>query len=438
MKTNIFIIVLTQLLVFSCRETTTPTINTTIDTTTQRSAHKAAGAFSYAPLDVTPTQFTLDNSRDTFLVGKTGLIIYVPARAFLGRGSNTIVDLYLKEYKHPHQSMCQRISTCSRNHQLLAANTIVHLEAKQGMSTMALAPQKELLIHFKRLPKANKTRLWQGKPQAWEAMDTDRPKLFHHLLKIGAYNKHLFQDGNSIDAWEKQHLVISDQEQEDLWNEGLTYLHLLFTIDKTGKLKNIRFEEPIQHNFQRKILKVMQKYPLCKPHLVGGKAQEIDCKYAFHIHEAEPKYKENLYYLQLLESSHSPLKAQGINHIDQLELNYHVFNIKKMGWLAAAQTINVPKTVDLVVELKSAFLAEVKIFLKDSKAVVMGKVQGTSILFKDLPQDTPLSVFAFTEQSGQPLLATTEANSSDGVIENLKFSAASYEDIRQALQTVGK
>jgi hypothetical protein len=432
MKTNILFIVLIQLLVFSCRETTTPTM----DITTKRSA--GTGAFSYAPLDVTPTQFTLDNSRDTFLVGKTGLIIYVPARAFLGRGSNTIVDLYLKEYKQPHQSMCQRISTYSRNHQLLSANTIVHLEAKQGMSTMALAPNKELLIHFKRLPKANQIRLWQGAPQAWEAMDIDRPKLFNHMLKIGAYNERLFQNGNSIDAWEKQHLAISNQEQEDLWKQDLAYLHLLFTIDKTGKLKNIRFEEPIQHDFQRKILKAMQNYPLCKPHIVDGKAQEVTRKYAFHVHEAEPKYKENLHYLQLLESSHSPLQAQGINHIDQLELKYHVFNIKKMGWLAAAQAVNVPKTVDLVVELEPAFLAEVKIFLKDSKAVLMGKVQGNSILFEDLPQDAPLSIWAFTQQGGQPLLATAEANSSDGVIANLEFSATSYEDIRQALQAVDK
>lgn len=430
MKTNIFIIVWLQLLVFSCRETTIPTI----DTTTQRSA----STFSYAPLDVTPKQFTLDNSRDTFLVGKTGLIIYVPARSFLGRGSNTMVDLYLKEYKQPHQSMCQRISTCSRNHQLLAANTIVHLEAKQGMSTMALAPHKELLVHFKRLPKAGEIRLWQGEPQAWEAMDVDRPKLFNHLLKIGSYKERQFKNGNSIEAWEKQNLAISDQEQEDLWKRDLAYLHLLFTIDKTGKLKNIRFKEPIQHDFQRKILQAMQNYPLCKPHIVDGKVQEVACKYAFHVHEAEPKYKENLHYLQLLESSHSPLQAHGINHIDHLELNYHVFNIKQMGWLAAAQAVNVPKTVDLIIELEPAFLAEVKIFLKDSKAVLMGKVQGSTILFEDLPQDAALSILAFTQQGGQPLLATAEANSSDGIIENLEFSAASYEDIRQALKTVGK
>lgn len=428
MKTNIFIIVLLQLLVFSCRETTTPTI----DTITQRSA----SAFSYAPLDVQPIKFTLDNSRDTFLFGKTGLLIYVPARAFIGRGSNTMVDLYLKEYQKPQESLAQRISNSSSNQELLTASTIIHLEAKQGMSNMYLAPQKELLLHFERVPKAPQVKLWRGTPQAWQAADFDRPTLFNHMLKIGAYQERQFKNGQSIEAWEKQHLAISEAEQNDLWEKDLAFLHLNYTIDKKGHLKEVAFKEPVTHDFQRKILKAMKQYPLCKPHVVEGKAQEVTCEYAFHVHQAEPKYKENLAYLQLLQDQYPPLKAKGIEHIDHLELQYHIFNVDKMGWLAAAQAVEIPKAVDLIVELEPAYMAEVKVFLKESKAVLMGRRDGNSVLFEDLPAGEPLSIVAFTLRGEQPLLATAEANASDGVVENLKFSKASYEEIRQAFKEV--
>ncbi len=430
MKTNIFIIVCLQLLVFSCRETTTPTI----DTSTQRSA----SAFSYAPLDVQPIKFTLDNSRDTFLFGKTGLLLYVPARAFLGRGSNTTIELYLKEYQQPHESLAQRISTSSGNHQLLTASTIIHLEARQGMTQMHLAAQKELRLHFERSAKAPEMKLWRGSPQAWQATDFDRPKLFNHMLKIGPYKERQFADGQGIEQWEKQYLAISDQDQDDLWENDHAYLHLNYTIGKDGRIKDITFKEPVSDEFQRRILKTMQSYPLCKPHLVEGKPQEVTCEYAFHVHQAEPKYKEDLDYLQLLQNGYPPLEAQGIRHIDHLELKYHIFNVDKLGWLAAAQAMSIPKPVDLVVELEPAYMAEVKIFLKNSRAVLMGSRQGNSVVFEGLPEDEPLRILAFSQRGEQPLLATAEANSSDGIVENLKFSKASYAEIRETLRTVGR
>lgn len=428
MKTTIFLIVLVQLLVFSCRETTPRTINTITE--------RSASAFSYDPLDVQPIKFTLDNSRDTFLFGKTGLLLYVPARAFLGRGSNTTIDLYLKEYKKPHESLGQRISTSSDNHELLTASTIIHLEAKQDMSTMFLAPDKELLLHFERLPKTPKIKLWHGAPQAWEAANFDRPTLFNHLLKIGAYKEREFANGTSIEAWEKKYLAISDEDQEDLWKNDHAYLHLSYTIDKKGHLKEVAFKEPVDHYFQRRILEVMQQYPLCIPPLVKGQPQEVTCEYAFHVHQAEPKYKENLNYLQLLRDQYPPLKAKGIEHIDHAEAQYHIFNIDKMGWLAAAQAVHVPKTVDLVIQLEPAIMAEVKIFLKESKAVLMGKRDGNRIVFEDLPENAPLSILAFTQQGQQPLLATSEANSSDGIVEDLTFANASYADIRNAFKKI--
>ncbi len=414
---------------FSCRETTPPTINTIIE--------RSVSAFSYDPLDVQPIKFTLDNSRDTFLFGETGLLIYVPAQAFSVHGSTTTIDLYLKEYNKPQESLRQRISTSSDNHELLTASTFIHLEAKQGRSTLFLAPDKELLLHFERLSKAPKIKLWRGTPQAWEVADFDRPTLFNHLLKIGAYKERQFENGQSIEAWEKQYLAISDEDHDDLCENDHAYLHLAYTIDKKGRLENVAFEEPVDHYFQRRILKAMEQYPLCQPHLVNGQPQKVTCEYAFHVHQAGPKYKENLNYLQLLRNQYPPLKAKGIEHIDHAETQYHIFNINKMGWLAAAQAVPVPKTVDLVIQLESTIMAEVKIFLKESKAVLMGKRDGNRILFEDLPANASLSVLAFTQHGEQPLLATTEANSSDGVVDNPMFAKASYEDIHAALKTVG-
>jgi hypothetical protein len=428
MKTNIIIIVILQLLVFSCRETTTPTI----DTITQRSV----SAFSYVPLDVEPIKFTLDNSRDTFLFGRSGVLIYVPAGAFMGRGSNTRIDLYLKEYQQPYESLAQPISTSTGSNQLLYTNTIVHLEARQGMANMHLAPQQAIRLHFERSPEVPEMQLWQGTPKKWKVADNDRPKLFNHMLKIGAYDERQFANGQSIEIWEKQNLGITTTDQNELWEQDLAYLHLNYTINKEGRLEDVKFKEPIAHDFQRRILKTMQSYPLCKPHLVDGSPQEVTCEYAFHVHQAEPKYKEDLNYLQLLQNQYPPLTAQGISHIDQLELKYHIFNVEHLGWLAAGQETDILETVDLIVELEPSVIAEVKIFLKNSKAVLMGKREGNSIVFEGLPEDEPLSVFALSQRGEQPLLAVATANSSDGIVENLKFSKASYEEIRSTLKTV--
>jgi len=102
--------------------------------------------FPYEKIDIKPSLFTIDNRKDTLLFGKTGLIIYVPANAFLTKKYSP-VELLIKEYSSTSTVMAQTISNTSIDNKLLTASTIIHIQAKQGQHNLILSPDKDIRLH---------------------------------------------------------------------------------------------------------------------------------------------------------------------------------------------------------------------------------------------------------------------------------------------------
>ncbi|WP_052598626.1 hypothetical protein [Aureispira sp. CCB-QB1] len=428
MQHTFFIILAASLLVLSCGDHKPPKLDP--------DSNRGLKPFAYASIDIEPTKFTIDNSRDTLVFGANDFFIYVPAKAFIARGSNTMVDLYLKEYHSPSAALAQSISNASLDHHLLAASKVIYLEAKQGINTLSISPKHDLRIHFKKDKNTPEIGLWSGHPQAWTPIKFDQPRLFNHRLKTGQYKEAQFADGSSIELWEDKNLTIrKEKEEQELWDNE-QHLHLDYTINKLGKIENVAFEEKVNTNFQKRILKVMKNYPICKPFLVNGQPTAVSGQYIFHVHQAEPHYKKDIHYINILGKKYPKLQTQKISHIDQLEFKYHIFNISKLGWIAAAKAIDSPDPVNLVVKVEPTFLAEVKLMLQKSKIILTGKREGNQVSFSDLPKNEAIQIIAFGEKDKQPVLASTKANSSDGVIEQLQFSSSSYQAIKDALKKV--
>lgn len=398
---------------------------------------RSASSFSYTNLDVRPTTFILDNRRDTFLWGDQGVLLYLPAKTFITEEGNHQVELYLKEYTNPSQSLAQNIATTTSDQHLLTSTTIFHLKAQQGNTPVQLAPRKEFRLHVLHTPKTKKetVSLWAGHPQSWEAINFDRPTLFNHYLKIGGYKEKKFANGQSIDAWEKKRFRMTPKEEATLWAEE-PYLHLQYTINKRGTIENVAFKEPITNDFQRRILQEMASYPRCRPHLVNGQPEAVQCVYAFHVHQAEPKYREDTDYLAAIKRNKQVLLTRNLDHIDDLELQYHIFNAQQLGWMAVGKAYPVQKSVDLTVEVDPNVLVDVKVLLHDSKAIVMGKRQGNEVLFRGLPQDKDIHIIAMGSRANQPVYAEAFANTSDGTISDLLFEAISYEDLRATIRHI--
>ena len=430
MQKTIFTILAASFLLLSCKDNKPPR------PTPEFTKSPELKQFTYSSIDVEPTKFTIDNSRDTLVFGKKDLVIYVPAKAFIAKGSNTTVDLYLKEYNNPSEALAQNISNTSSDHRLLAASKIIHLEVKQGLNHLSISPKYDLRIHFKRNKAVPQISLWSGHPLAWAAIKFDQPRLFNHRLKTGLYEAKQFADGSSIEAWEDKNLVINkENEEQEIW-DNKEHLHLNYTINASGKVDKFVFEEKINTPFQKRILKIMREYPLCKPYLVNGKAKSVTGRYIFHVHQAEPRYKKDINYIRILGKKYPKLAAQKISHIDKLEFNYHIFNISKLGWIAAAKEIDSPNPVKLIVNVAPNLLVEVKLMLQKSKIILTGKRDGNQISFTDLPKNEAVQIIAFGDKNKQPVLASLKANTSDGVINTLKFSNSSYKAIKAALKKV--
>lgn len=396
---------------------------------------RSAGNFSYDRLDVRPNAFVINNHRDTFLWSQNNTLIYVPANAFLTKKNNQQVELYLKEYTCAGESLAQEISTTTADHQLLISSTILHIEARQGNSKIPLQHRQELRLHFLHPngPSGQLLSLWSGQPQAWVPLDFDRPKLFNHMLKIGPYNAKKFADGETIDSWEKEHLGIRPDEEQLLWQEK-PFLHLRFVINKRGMIEDVRFKEPVTNRFQRRILQEMASYPRCHPHIVDGVPQRVQCEYAFHVHQAEPKYREDVVYIHAIQRNKTVLKPRGIDHIDHLELKYNIFNTKQLGWLAVGRAQPIQQGVDLIVELKADIAADVKILMRESRAIILGKRKGNQVLFEGLPKNKAIRVIALGRRANQPIYAEALANSSDGTVSDLSFNHTSYEELRTVIR----
>lgn len=409
----------------ACDNSNSPAIDST----------RGPALFSYSAIDIEPTQFVIDNTRDTLLFGKSGLILYVPAQSFVLRKKGTPVEILLKEYNKPSEILTQRISNTSADQELLRSNHILHIQAKQGSQDVPLAPRHDLRIHVqcnKKDPHDDSITLWRGEPTAWSPLKYDRPKLFSHVLRIGKHKDLAFQDGSSVKAWEKANLSFTKEEEIRIWDYQ-KYLYLYYTITKTGEITNVSFKEEVDPEFEAKILKNMKDHPKCMPYIENGKAVDIKCQYDFHVHEAEPKYRNDLHYLDILKGNYPELKRKKITHIDNLELKYHIFNIGRLGWIATAHAEKPKKTVNLNVKLAASFATEVKVFLKKSKVILSGIRQGNEVNFPLIPDNEPIEIVAFGEKNKQPQMASLKANSSDGII-NLNLSPSSYDAIKEALQ----
>jgi hypothetical protein len=425
MKNSILIILSLSLLLPSCEDNRD-------GRTISESTNLAIVPFPYEQIDIKPSLFTIDNSRDTLLFGKAGLIIYVPAKVFLTK-KIAPVELFLKEYSSVAATMGQSISNTSIDNKLLTASTIIHIEAKQGQHNLSLSPEKDIRVLFKRIKTAPAITLWRGEPQAWIPLNFDKPKLFHHILRMGEYKNLLFSDGSSPDHWEKSNLSLNPQEEKQLWRlqKNIT---LYYKINKQGKAIDIRFKEPLLPILETTLMARMEAYPLCKPYIKNGAPKTVACEYAFHVHQAEPKYRKDVPFLDILRKDYPTLKKEKIGHVDNLELKYHIFNIANLGWIAAAQGEEKVNAVNLTIEVEPTFLAEVKVLLSKSKLIFTGKRNGNKIEFPGLPQDESIKIIAFGQKEKQPYLATLNANSSDGTINNLEFSVSSFDAIKLALE----
>lgn len=423
----LFTIIVLLGLVLSC----TDPVSRVIDDDVQRSA----GDFSYDRLDVRPNAFVINNHQDTFLWSQNNTLIYVPANAFLTDKNNHQVELYVKEYTCAGESLAQEISTITTDHRLLTSSTILHLEARQGNSEIPLQPRQELRLHFLRpqSPSSHSLSLWGGQPQAWTPLDFDRPKLFNHMLKIGPYNTKKFANGQTIDSWEKEHLGIRPDEEQLLWKEK-PFLHLRFVINKRGMIENLRFKEPVTNRFQRRIIQEMATYPRCRPYMINGAPQRVQCEYAFHVHQAEPKYREDVSYIHAIQRNKTILETRNVDHIDDLELKYNIFNTKQLGWLAVGRAQPIQQGVDLIVELEADIAADVKVLMHESRAIILGRRQGNQVLFEGLPKNKAIHVIALGQRAKQPIYAEALANSSDGTISELSFNRTSYEELRTVIR----
>lgn len=418
------------LVLFSCRERKTPPMP--IDGVTRQ----GNTAFPYAQIDVDAQIFTVNNQRDTLLFGRKGLIIYVPANTFVSKRNRGNMELILKEYDQPGAALAQNISNNSNQKDLLQYSKIIHLDARQGETQLKLAPENDLMVHFKREEDDPPLKLWYGTPQAWRVLKYDEPKLFSHVLTIGPYQDIKFTNRQSSESWEAVHFKLSPEEENRIW-KARKHLHLEWTLDKNGQAKNWRFREQIDPIVEARILKTVQNYPNCIPYKdERGKAQAVDMEFAFHVYESEPNYTRNLNYLTIWGKPYAALKKCNLNHVDDVELNYHIYNLYTLGWIAAAAKVQPQNAVDLMVKLEPSVLAEVKLFLQRSKVVLQGKRDGDAVRFEGLPKDEPLQIIAFGHGPQQVLWATSNANSSDGIVSGLSFEPSSYDDIKLALAKV--
>lgn len=389
--------------------------------------------FSYKSIDVSPTKFSIANNRDTLLFSPNGLIIYVPAFSFVLPQQGVPVDIVLKEYTNPSDILAQNISNQSQEQELMVANSIIHLAVEQQGKPVNLAPHHDLRLHFKR-NKANKDIvLWRGEPLAWSKLPFDHPKLFSHFLRMGRYRKVELANGKPLRTWEKENLSMTKEDEERLW-EKQKYIFLDYTITKEGNITNLSFREKVDKAFERKIWKSMKAHPPCVPFKQNGKAIDTKCEYHFHVHQAEPKYRNDAPYLDILHSGYAELKAKNIDHIDKLELKYHIFNIGRLGWIAAAKTMPSRNLVDIKIPIKQDFIAEVKAFLEQSKTIVKGTIEDGHVLFKGVPNNEPIQIVGFGEKDKQPLFASIKAANANKVAGTLAFSNSSYDKIKAQLQ----
>lgn len=399
----------------------------------------------FQKLDKTPQSFFIDNNKDTLIQGAEGTLIFIEKESFMDRNGyvqTDSIEIVLKELYQVEDIIPQRISMMAGD-ELLETGGMVHLQAFSKDEELRLDYSKKLVVHFPKSGESKDMNLFYGKEGDTGIIEWDVEESSTYRLRneIGVwYTKYEYLDDSMLYIHDRRtvydtvyrHFDFTESEIEELLNKTVD---AKYEIDDEGFLE---YEEMagsrISRELRNKIVGKVKSFPRCRPYTREGDPIDMPGWFRFWTEVIPPRYESKEGYKAAIEEK---LATDDTNGLDIAELQYYIFDSRKLGWMNCDRFVNPSsENVDYTVVVPKSENIFVKIVFTDYNSVMTGDEKEGAFVFENLPEGEAVKIVALDEKNGKPLLKIIDTAIRESPFEVGELTEYTLEELDEKLKEI--
>lgn len=390
-------------------------------------------------------EYFLSTKSDTMISGKEGTMIFIKEGSFVNRLGEVVTDSVVVTLKELYSiaDIINSNTTMQSGDRLLETGGMIELQAYADGEQLSLGYSRSLVVHFPRKIANDSMRLFYGDENGvdgkigWELEESSVPVIKNRI----EYWYHKY-DGLDTDDLFLANGRFAYDTIEDMFN--FSKKEKAYFLNKTTKVKydikkngDLVYDEIggsiISKKMAEKLEKVAKSFPDCKPYTIAGEQIEMSGWFQIWSEVKAPKYMNKENYLNQIENKISNNDSTQ-SSISVAELQYYIFDSKKLGWMNCDQFINPnPITTDFIVKVPKSENIFVKIIFTNYKTVMIGDEKKGKFTFENLPVDEPIKVIAIDEKDGKLLIIIENTKVSEVAFKLDKLEATTLEELKKQL-----
>jgi hypothetical protein len=414
----------------------------------------------------------LDGSRDTLVACTKGSYLFIEAGSFAlpdGSAPTGPIALRLKECYSLADMIREGLSTMSEAGALRSGG-MSQIKATADGQELTLKPGKGMVVLFR---KDSADRLSSGgESPSGVAMnlfyaDSSRGKLTWRLdsaslLKQTAVIASSTRTVTNLPEGTNSELEIRGDENEHLSeyfykhfeydklqskNPSNAWFEAVFNVTADGRIKDLKIEQgqgldstelglrgpktkadPYFYTYIEGL--PLESYALAK----SGKKIPIDQKVDLFITFGKfpPGYIQNEKYQQLFKQKYAPFRDKSIKSMNDVELNYYVFSVTRLGWINCDHFWEKPgEKIDYMVRVDPGSHPNVKLVFEAEKSIMEGELTGDQYIFHQVPRDLSAKIVAIQFSGSKPLLAVAMTKIGPKPFDKLDYKEFTIADLEK-------
>jgi len=396
-------------------------------------------------LDKEVETFLISSKRDTIIQGKEGTLIYIEKESFtnqFGDLKTDSVEIVLKELYKVEDIITQRISMTSDG-ELLETGGMINLNAFSRGNQLKLKYGKEVIVHFPKKGKSEEMNLFYGQVDSTEIIEWELEKSSTYRLKneiVVWYTKYEFlddsmlyiHDGRRVYDTVYQHFNFTDSEIEELLNKTVDAKYIIYD---DGEMEFMKIEgSKTSRKLRKKIREKVKSFPNCKSYTREGDPIDMRGWFKIWTKVIPPKYKSKGGYINAIESKLVEDSSKGL---EIAELQYYIFDSRKLGWMNCDRFINPSsERINYIVKVPKSKNVFTKLIFTEYNTVMTGNEKRGKFIFEDLPINESVKIVVLDEKRGKPLMKIVDSKITKEPLEVKNLTEYTLEELKEKLKEI--
>lgn len=411
-------------------------------------------------IEVKSDTLSIDNTKDTLIVGSKGTTIFFPKDAFSfsdGTSPKGKILIQLKECFSFPEMVRENLTTMAGN-QLLETRGMIYVAAMSDNKDLQLKNGKSYIIHFPKDTTEKKVmNLFYGNfdKNGNVNWSIDTQSILKPTAKIStttwrySCSSKIEEDFFSFreDKTVNVHTYFSkafDNKKLSLGDKLLKKKYLFsFTKAKNGDLVDKTITEVTDDSFNAETVKnpeidnyVIQFFnsiPSLNPDFCKDASDETQGSISIGF-SYTPDYRNKEDYNNLFNQKYSVFKNQNIKTMNEAELNFYIFSSSKLGWINCDYFWETTgERIDYLVKVDPNSKPKIKLVFKNAKSIMTGRLEGNNYIFNNVPVGQEIKIVAVTFNGSKPLLAIAETKTRKQIFDKLQYKDFTITDLERQL-----